>query len=61
MLLEKYITGRELTVSVIDINGKLESLGVTEITSKRSFFDYKSKYSKGFSKHILPAKISKKI
>ena len=61
LILEKYITGKELTVSVLDINGKLESLGVTEISSKRSFFDYKSKYSKGFSKHILPAKISKKI
>ena len=28
--------------------------------SKNKFFDYQAKYSKGYSKHILPAKISKK-
>ena len=34
-------------------------MGVTEIQSNNKFFDYQSKYTKGYSKHIFPAKISK--
>ena len=61
LIVEKYIEGKELTVAVMQIDNKLQALGVTEILSKNKFFDYKAKYSKGFSKHILPAKISKQI
>ena len=57
LIIEKYIDGKELTVSVLEVYNKLQSLEVTEILSKNKFFDYKAKYSKGFAKHILPAKI----
>ncbi len=59
-IVEEYIEGKELTVSTINFSKKIEALGVTEIKHDKSFFDYKSKYSKGLAKHILPAKISKK-
>ncbi len=61
LIIEEYIDGVELTVSVLEIEKKLQALEVTEILTKTSFFDYKSKYTKGYSKHILPARISKKI
>ena len=57
LIIEKYINGKELTVSVLEIYNKLQSLEVTEILSKNKFFDYKAKYSKGYAKHILPANI----
>ena len=57
LIIEKYIEGKELTVSVLKIDKKTKALDVTEIISKNNFFDYKAKYTKGFSKHILPAKI----
>ena len=38
---------------------KIHALAVTEIKSKNNFFDYKAKYSKGYAKHILPAKLNK--
>ena len=60
ILIEEYISGKELTVSTIKLSKKIEPLAVTEIQSKNKFFDYQAKYSKGYSKHILPAKISKK-
>mgnify|MGYP001442716374 CR=1 FL=1 len=60
-MIEKYINGRELTVSVIEDKGISKPVEVTEIISKNNFFDYKSKYTKGFSKHILPAKLPKEI
>ena len=61
LIIEKYIKGKELTVSVLEIYNKLQSLEVTEILSNNKFFDYKAKYSKGFAKHILPANIPSNI
>ncbi len=58
LMSEKYISGKELTVGVLD--GK--ALCVTEIIpEKDNFYDYTSKYELGGSKHILPAEIPKKI
>ena len=59
ILIEEYISGRELTVSTIKLDNKIHALAVTEIKSKNNFFDYKAKYSKGYAKHILPAKLNK--
>ena len=61
LMVEPYINGRELTVSVIEEKGVSKPIDVTEIISKNLFFDYKAKYSKGFSKHILPANIPDQI
>tara|TARA_Y100001970_G_scaffold279986_1_gene388215 strand:+ start:2682 stop:3623 length:942 start_codon:yes stop_codon:yes gene_type:complete len=60
ILIEKFIHGIELTVSVLEQNSKPKSLAVTEIVSLNSIYDYQAKYSKGFSKHFIPARISKK-
>ncbi len=59
ILIEEYISGRELTVSTIKLDKKIHAIAVTEIKSKNNFFDYKAKYSKGYAKHILPAKLNK--
>ena len=59
ILIEEYISGRELTVSTIKMEKEIHALAVTEIKSKNNFFDYKAKYSKGYAKHILPAKLNK--
>ena len=59
IMIEEFISGIELTVSTIEIKNKITPLAVTEIISNNSFFDYEAKYSKGFSKHIIPARISK--
>jgi D-alanine-D-alanine ligase len=53
MMVEEYVTGRELTVAVM--GGK--ALGVTEITTSLEFYDYEAKYAAGGSTHTLPAKI----
>ena len=61
LMIEPYIKGKELTVSVIEENGISKSIDVTEIVSKNVFFDYEAKYSKGISEHILPARIPSQI
>ena len=57
LMVEPYIKGKELTVSVVEENKKSRAIEVTEIISNNFFFDYTAKYNKGFSKHILPANI----
>ena len=59
LLIEKFIEGRELSVSVIERDEISYPVDVTEIISNNSFFDYESKYTLGFSTHILPAQLSK--
>ena len=58
-LIEEVIYGKELTVTVIENNNKIQTLGVTEIEFKNKHYDYKSKYSKNKSLHFLPARIPK--
>lgn len=53
ILVEKYIPGKELTISCI--NGK--AYVVTEIRPTVEFYNYKAKYTDGVTKHVLPAEI----
>ncbi len=53
LLVERYVAGKELTCAVI----RGEATAVIEIVPMLKFYDYEAKYSKGASKHILPAPI----
>ncbi len=53
VMMEAYIAGREMTVSVL--NGK--ALGITEIAPKSGFYDYENKYTQNRTEHLLPAPI----
>jgi len=53
VLMEAYIPGRELTVSVLDD----EALPVVEIVPKSGFYDYTSKYTAGASTYHCPAEL----
>ena len=59
-LIEEIIIGKELTVTVIEFNNKINALGVTEIEFNNLHYDYIAKYTKNKSLHFLPARISKK-
>ena len=53
MMVEEFVPGRELTVSVMGDR----PLCVTEITTTLEFYDYEAKYAPGGSKHVLPAQV----
>ena len=59
-IVEEYISGKELTVSILKNKSIFTPLAVTEIISLNKSYDYKAKYTKGFSKHYIPARITKK-
>jgi D-alanine-D-alanine ligase len=55
-LIERFIPGRELTVAVMADR----ALGVCEIRSHGTFYDYTAKYAAGGSDHLVPAPIDKR-
>jgi len=56
LMVERYVPGRELTVSVMDG----EPLAVTEIIAE-GWYDYAAKYQQGGSRHEIPANLSDDI
>ena len=60
ILIESYLNGREVSVGVIKYKGETKVMGITEILSQNSFFDYEAKYL-GKSEEITPANLSEEL
>jgi len=57
VLVEKYIKGRELTVSILGD----EALPIVEVKPKHKLYDYECKYTKGMTEYICPAELEENI
>ena len=57
VLVEEFIRGKELTVAVWGDAREAKAFPVIEITTVSGRYDYASKYTKGASTHIIPARI----
>ena len=57
ILIESFLDGTEVSVGVIEYDGEIKVLPMTEIVSENDFFDYEAKYE-GASQEITPARIS---
>lgn len=60
ILIESFLEGTEVSVGVIQYEGKIKVFPITEIVSENDFFDYEAKYE-GKSQEITPARISEEI
>jgi D-alanine-D-alanine ligase len=60
VLIEEFVQGREFTVGVFKTNGNVVVLPITEVISKKDFFDYEAKYE-GASSEVTPAKIDETV
>jgi len=58
IMIEQFIPGRELTCAVALWKGKIKALAVSEILSKKEFYDFEAKYTPGFLEVVTPAEIS---
>ncbi|RZJ69717.1 D-alanine--D-alanine ligase [Flavobacterium sp.] len=60
IIVESFLDGTEVSVGVIDYQGEIIVLPITEIVSENDFFDYEAKYL-GKSQEITPARISDEL
>ena len=61
ILIEECITGREMGCGILIAGGKEYIFPITEIVSKKDFFDYQAKYTEGYSDEITPADIAPEV
>ena len=55
VMVEPFIAGKELAVTVLGEKSGPRALTVTDITPTKGFYDYEAKYTPGGSRHVLPA------
>ncbi|WP_184543262.1 D-alanine--D-alanine ligase [Mucilaginibacter sp. FT3.2] len=55
ILVEEFIKGREFSIGIARLHGKITVLPATEILTTKDFFDYEAKYTSGVTKEITPA------
>ena len=60
VIIESFLNGTEVTCGVIQWEGKVRALPMTEIVSENEFFDFEAKY-KGKSHEITPARIDQAL
>ncbi len=60
VLVEEFIKGREFTIGVFKSKGQIIALPITEIISKKEFFDYEAKYQ-GASEEVTPAQVDESV
>lgn len=61
ILIEECIAGREMGCGMMIAGGKEYIFPITEIVSKKDFFDYEAKYTAGYSDEITPADIAPEV
>jgi len=57
MFAERYVTGREITVGVLEREGGAQALPILELVPKNEFYDFEAKYTEGMTEFILPARL----
>jgi D-alanine-D-alanine ligase len=58
VLVEEFISGREFSVGVVKLDGKITVLPITEVETGKDFFDFEAKYTPGMAKETTPANVS---
>ncbi|NWG54051.1 MAG: D-alanine--D-alanine ligase [Hydrogenophilaceae bacterium] len=57
VLVEEFVSGKELTVTVLGEKTGSRALAVTEILPAGEWYDFHAKYAEGGSRHVLPAEL----
>ncbi|MNK04115.1 D-alanine--D-alanine ligase B [compost metagenome] len=57
VLIEEFISGREFTIGVVKLDGKITALPATEVETAKEFFDFEAKYTPGVATETTPALI----
>ncbi|UCS95694.1 D-alanine--D-alanine ligase [Echinicola marina] len=58
VLVEEFVSGREFSIGIYMVDGKVIVLPATEIVSSKEFFDFEAKYTAGVTEEITPGRMS---
>jgi D-alanine-D-alanine ligase len=62
VLLERYVAGRELAVSILEQDGRPQALPIVEaVPEEESFYDFESRYEIGRTRFICPAELDQDV
>ncbi len=62
VLLERYVAGRELAVSILEQDGEPRALPIVEaVPEEESFYDFESRYHIGRTRFICPAELDPEV
>lgn len=61
LLVEEFVSGRELTVAVLKSEGKIQALPLIEIAPHSGVYDYTSKYTVGATQYLVPAPVDEEV
>jgi len=54
---ERFVSGTEITVGVIERDGEAITLPTLELVPKNEFYDYEAKYTHGMTEFFIPARL----
>jgi D-alanine-D-alanine ligase len=60
-LVERFVEGTELAVSVVDVDGTPRALPAVEIVPKEGLFDYAARYTAGATDYYTPARLDDRL
>ena len=60
-MVEKWVEGAELAVSVLDIDGEVVVLPPVEIVAKSGLFDFSAMYTAGETDYYVPARLPEEV
>ncbi|MBO4582021.1 MAG: D-alanine--D-alanine ligase [Bacteroidales bacterium] len=61
VLIETFVKGREITCGIMEYQGEIQVVGITEIVSKKEYFDFEAKYNPALANEITPARIPEDV
>ncbi|MGO9753764.1 MAG: D-alanine--D-alanine ligase [Solirubrobacteraceae bacterium] len=62
VLLERYVEGRDLAVSIIDQDGEPRALPIVEaVPQQEDFYDFESRYEIGRTRFVCPAELDERV
>lgn len=60
-LIERFVTGTEVAVSVVDDGSGPRALPVVEVVPDGGFYDYAARYTAGATEFFVPARLSEEV
>ena len=60
VLLESFVKGREVAISIID-DGEPQALPAVEVIPRSGFFDFDARYTPGMTDYFVPARLSSEV